>query len=372
MLLTRSALSLAALFALLVNASAEEEFSRDDLSPLLAAALETSPCPSIAAAVVKGDKIVAAGASGLRKIGGEVVVGLDDQYHLGSCTKPMTATLAAILVEDGLIKWDSSIGEILSDQVLPDLHPKHRQTTLEQLLAHTGGLSTNPPMAAWGQAWTDQGTVPAREQRRKFCQAILSQPPAYKAGSKTKYSNQGYAIAGLMLETVTDTPWEELITKRLFQPLDMRSAGFRAPQGDNPLGHRGQIPVEPGPGSDNPDAIGPAGTVHANIVDWAKFARFHLQREVGTLLQDPASFDKLHSLLPNSGKHGVGGWLVHDIEAMGGHCIQMVGSNTMWMAVMWILPEKEIAVLVTTNTASKDAFPLCDRVASQLIGKYQG
>ena len=55
----------------------------------------------------------------------------------------------------------------------------------------------------------------------------------------------------------------------------------------------------------------------------------------------------------NSGNHGVGGWLVQDIPAMGGHCLQMMGSNTMWMAVMWVLPGKNMAIVVTTIGSRK-------------------
>jgi CubicO group peptidase (beta-lactamase class C family) len=41
------------------------------------------------------------------------MVTLDDRWHLGSCTKSMTASLAAMLIEDGLLRWDTTVGEIL-------------------------------------------------------------------------------------------------------------------------------------------------------------------------------------------------------------------------------------------------------------------
>ena len=43
------------------------------------------------------------------------------------------------------------------------------------------------------------------------------------------YSNQGFAIAGAMLETITDTPYEKLMTEKLFAPLKMTTAGFGVP-----------------------------------------------------------------------------------------------------------------------------------------------
>src|ERR1044071_8169839 len=59
----------------------------------------------MAAAVLRGERIIAQGVAGVRKRGSAEHIALDDQFHLGSCTKAMTATLAAMLVEEGKLKW---------------------------------------------------------------------------------------------------------------------------------------------------------------------------------------------------------------------------------------------------------------------------
>ena len=320
-----------------------------DLAPLLQPILEESKLPSIAAALVVGDKIESAGAVGLRKVGSAAKVTVDDKYHLGSCTKTMTATLTAMLVKEGVLTWQTTIGDVLKSGI----HKEFKDVTIEQLLAHVGGFPKECPPEIWAQAHADQGKLSPIRQRQKFAKALLDRKPDYAPGTTTVYSNQGYAVAGVMLETLANKPWEDLMREKIFKPLDMKSAGFRAPKPDQPWGHKDNTPVD----GDNPDAIGPAGTVHASIGDWAKFARYHLQNKDATL----------HSTLPNSGKHGVGGWLVHDMPGMGGHCVQMVGSNTMWMAVMWILPGKNTAVVVTTNSAAANAFATCDKVVVRLL-----
>ena len=343
------------------------------LDEILRAELEKSAVPSLAAAVVTKDQIQATAAAGVRKQGDPTPVTPADKYHLGSCTKTMTATLAAILVEDGLLDWNSTVFDILG-QSIPDIHSDFRSVTLEQLLAHVGGFATNPPPSVWQQAWSDQGRIPETEQRLAFCAALLKDKPAYSPGSKTEYSNQGYAVAGLMMETVAGRSWETLLAEKVFQPLGMESAGFRAPgtpnELDQPWGHRQGAPVPPGQLADNPDAIGPAGTVHASIEDWARFAQYHLRRQPAPLLKNEATLDKLHSTLPNSKAHSVGGWLAHDIPRFGGHCLQMVGSNTMWFSLMWILPEPGIAIVVTTNSGDPKAFKTLDRVAGKLIQQH--
>jgi CubicO group peptidase (beta-lactamase class C family) len=76
---------------------------------------------------------------GLRSAQASVRVTTSDQWHIGSMTKSMTATLAAILVEDGLITWDTR-----PIDVWPELDGRinsgFRDTTLRQLLSHTSGM----------------------------------------------------------------------------------------------------------------------------------------------------------------------------------------------------------------------------------------
>ena len=349
-----------------------------DLSEILQPVLEQSELPSIAAAVVKGNELVARGAVGVRSSENSTEVTIDDKYHLGSCTKPFTATLAAILIEDGLLNWDTTIAEVLEGKLegkLDDIHADYRQVTVEQMLAHVGGFPTAAPAIAWTQAWDDQGQLKPPAQRLAFASSILHEPPAYPPNSKSEYSNQGYAVVGVMLETLAGKAWEKLIEERIFKPLQMNNAGFRAPGKagslDQPLGHRSNQPVTPGKHADNPDAIGPAGTFHTSITDWTKFTRFHLLRQPGTLLKEAASFDKLHATLPSSGNYSIGGWLIHDQQRFGGHCLQMTGSNKMWYSLMWIFPGFDLSIVVTGNAAPESAFSSLDSVVAELIKLYR-
>lgn len=340
---------------------------QEDVSDLIEPILKKSKLPSLSVAAIQDGELVALGAAGSRQLGGTEPVTINDKYHLGSCTKPMTATLIAVCVEKGILTWQTTIGEVLDEHMT--IHDSYKEVTIEQLLAHVGGAPGKPPIKIWLDAWNNQGKLKPRNQRYKFAEAILAKKPDYTPGSKTVYSNQGYAIAGVMLEVLTDQPWEDCIREKLLIPLGMNSAGFRAPEKGHPLGHhRGKPMAFDHQKSDNPDAIGPAGTIHMTVADWAKFALFHLNRDLETgVLTKPESFEKLNSTLPKSKHHGVGGWLVHDLDWAGGHCLQMTGSNTMWFAMLWIMPEQNQAYLVATNSAKKTAFFWCDKMVVKLI-----
>src|SRR5262245_30678632 len=83
----------------------------EDISMLLATVREEHAVPGIVAAVANSDGIIALGAAGNRKNKTNSPVTTDDSFHLGSCTKSMTATLCAMLVEDGKLKWSTTVAE---------------------------------------------------------------------------------------------------------------------------------------------------------------------------------------------------------------------------------------------------------------------
>jgi CubicO group peptidase (beta-lactamase class C family) len=331
--------------------------------------------PALAAAAVREEKIIAIEAVGRRKTNDPVPVTAEDQWHIGSCTKSMTATLAAMLVEDGKIAWSTTIAAALPE-LADAMDPAWHRVTLEHLLAHRGGLPSEPPDNLWRNAWRATGTP--TEQRLDFVRGLLLRRPISAPGEKFTYSNQGYAIAGAMLERTAGRPWEALLQERLFTPLGMKSAGFGAPgiaaKIDQPWGHRSLLgiatPVAPGKEADNPVAIGPAGTVHCSISDFARYAGWHARsiRTTARIL-GPASFEKLHT--PPAGGDYALGWVVLQRDWAGGTTLMHNGSNTMWYAVMWLAPGKDLAFVAATNAAGKNAEKGCDEAVTKLLRRTQ-
>src|SRR5499427_10675590 len=92
--------------------SSEEDHASVNVEAILQSALgKGAERFGMAAAVLRGERIVAQGAAGVRKRGSAERITLDDRFHLGSCTKAMTATLVAMLVEEGKLNWTASFFE---------------------------------------------------------------------------------------------------------------------------------------------------------------------------------------------------------------------------------------------------------------------
>lgn len=345
-----------------------------DLNSLLLPLRETNRLPALAAAVVRRGEIVAVGAVGTRRAEGSEAVTIRDKFHLGSCTKSMTAALAAMLVEEKKISWRTTIADVFPE-MMAEAKAAWRDVTLEQLLAHRGGAPHDVEASLWKECWRFKGSP--IDHRLLLVRGTLRQEPETPPGTKYVYSNTGYAIAGAMLERITKQHWEELLRDRLLVPLGMTSAGFGAPatpgQKDQPWGHildgDSLKPIPPGPEADNPAAIGPGGTVHCSIIDLARYTAFHLQgaRGVGKLLRAD-SFKKLRT--PLSGQTYALGWDTAKRDWAGGTALTHAGSNTMFFAVIWIAPAKDFAVVVATNLGGDKAAKACDDTAWKLIQEF--
>ena len=322
----------------------------DPIAPILA---ETKAA-ALAGAVVTPTSIPWLAAEGVRQGPGSAAVEAGDQWHIGSNTKAMTSALYAKLVEQGKAHWGATTPELF-----PGLRidPAWRETTIEQLMSHSAGISDKPLLdTAWLiSARTDPRPLP--DQRRAFAAKAFQSPPAGKPGS-FEYANANFILAGAAIEHITGGAWEDAIRAELFEPLGMESAGFGAPKGDEPWGHTADgAPVDPAGIADNPPVLGPAGTVHVSLTDYAKFARVFLTS--GGDFLTPASVTKLTTPVTSMGTPSRSyalGWGVNPNDARTkGPIFWHEGSNTLWHAAILVAPGAGFAVLAASNDEARGA-----------------
>jgi CubicO group peptidase (beta-lactamase class C family) len=336
-----------------------------DLSSLLNPIRDEHKLPALAAAAMLDGKVTAAGAVGLRKADTPEVVTLEDEFHIGSCTKAMTATIAGMLVEKGRLHWRSTLAAVFPERA-KRMDQSFRGVTLELLLTHRSGAPANG--SDYGSA--DQ---PMIQRRLEYMDSVIDHPPAWKPGGRFLYSNAGYVIAGAMLERVTGRVWEDLMKERIFNPLGMASGGFGPPsqasEVDQPWGHVWEdgrfIPRY----EDNPAPLGPAGTVHCAILDYLRFADLHTS--LGTRprgLIKPETVRRLHRP-PRGGNYAMG-WVVVTRDWAKGLALTHAGSNTRNYFVVWLAPKIGLSLAVATNCAGPSVPQALDKVAAALVRRY--
>lgn len=150
-----------------------------------------------------------------RRVAGGAAVASRDLFPIGSITKSITATLAAVLVQEGRIAWDSRAVDVLAAR---DARAEYAKVTLADLLAHRGGVPTPQSLEALPPL---QGSL--AEQRALLSAWALTQAPASPPVTAADYSNAGYVIAAAMLERVAGEAWESLVVRRVLAPLGINA-----------------------------------------------------------------------------------------------------------------------------------------------------
>lgn len=330
------------------------------LSDVLEVARSGHNIPALAAILISDGSIVEMAAVGSRALGEQEAVTAADQWHLGSITKSMSSTLAAVLIERGLLDWDMTVADILLTDV-PDMRSEYHDVRLEQLMAHTGGLPVDITLAAAFQNGdvNDTSPLPMTERRFLWAADLLRLAPDASLGTH-RYSNANYIVLGAIIENVTGELWEDLMQREIFAALGMIETGFGPPgiagMRVQPWGHVDQggnwEPVDPGSNAaDNALAIGPAGTVHSTMADFSIYMAAHLagERGIDGLLL-ASTFARLHSA--QSGTNYAGGWVTNGSGWSGRPSFWHNGSNGRWFAHTVIAPDRNAAVFVATNSGS--------------------
>ncbi len=350
----------------------------EDLSELISGVPAKTGTPAVGVLLVKDGGLRGIGVSGLRKAGGKREVEAEDKWHLGSCTKSMTATLAATFVEDGAITWESTVSEVLGKKV--KMLEAYEEVTLGMLLCNRSGLPGETPDSVYdsidyGASVDDLRDREVLKQRAEYVEAVLQLPPSHKPDSAYEYSNAGFVVAGAMLEQVAGKPWEKLMRERLFKPLGMADSGFgnaaRQDRNDptQPWPHKdGATPVAPGSGDDNSWVIGPAGTVHCSLKDVSRYIAMHAAREVGPVLKKKETYAFLHTAVPDN-KDYARGWIVSRTPWSGGQAISHNGSNTMNHCRFWIAPETKAAVAAFAN-CGENGRDSCRQAIASVVEKH--
>jgi CubicO group peptidase (beta-lactamase class C family) len=336
--------------------------------PKLAAILEPIrvkyQLPALAAATFTTNGIEQMAAVGVRKTGTAVAVTADDLWHLGSDTKVMTAMLAGTFVVEKKLSWDDKVITYFPD-LASKIPPAMREITISQVLRHQAGLSDN--LSLW-QRGLLRGTP--SEQRLQAVEDIF-ETPAYPPGSY-HYANNDYILIGTILEKLGGKPWEDSMRERIFVPLHMDSAGFGGTgtvgQIDQPWPHfaNGLAAPTNGPDMDNPAYMGPCGSVHLSMTDWAKFLADQLRGGNGQPALLPASiYAAIQTPGPNS-DYGYG-WGIVQRSWAGGKALTHTGSNTMNYACCWLGPAKGFGILVCSNQAGDKLNQAVDDLAGPMI-----
>lgn len=207
----------------------------------------------VAVAIAYGDDPPAYPCAGRLAFGSSSAFDEHSICRLYSITKNVTRIAALLLVEDGRIKLDQPVADVLPEfgslRVAIDIEkglasrPVRNTMTMRHLLTNTSGLGSWTPGSDSGDelhhAYRERGITPGNfggGRRRpgygpqafnldEMVARVAELPLAYEPGTVLHYSI-GFDVMGLVIERVSGKGYDAFLKERLFAPLDMRSTGF--------------------------------------------------------------------------------------------------------------------------------------------------
>lgn len=331
--------------------------------------------PGLAAVIVRDDRVLFMKGFGLRELGKPEPVTPSTVFPLASCSKSFTALALAMLVDDGKIAWDDPVRRHLPYFHLAD-PSADAAVTLRDLLCHRTGVAGHD--ALWYRApWT------LEERIRKAGRLELAQP--FRGGFQ--YQTIFFGAAGLAASRAAGMPWEELVRRRILEPLDMTSAAptfAGAAQRELASPHRrddgGSVRICERYPLEQPD---PAGSIHACVRDLERYLRFQLGDGSwqGRRLVSSKSLRETHmpqALLRLEGytrvmnpetrflTYGLG-WIVQDYR--GREILMHGGAIDGFRAHLTLVPEERLGIALVNNL---DGCFLNLALSNQILDLYFG
>ncbi len=345
------------LFLFIHATVAQQKKSDQKLDAMIVQGMKDWKVPGLATIVVKDGEVVFNATYGVKNLETKEPVDGNTLFNMASTTKAVVAIAMGMLVDDGKLNWDDKVVDHLPYFKLSDPYIT-ADARVKDLLTHNLGIGNADAL------WTlDSLSTKETIKRFQFAQK------AYPLRGGFTYQNIMYAVAGEVIAAVSGKPWNEFVTERIFEPLEMNrtqalaSAIFKVgnyvtPYADDP--ENGLVKVDYG----FSDQIGPAGMICSSANDISKYLTFLVNDGVykSDTLVSPKTFKYLfepQSFLgsngtyptnaltkPNWNTYGMG-WFQQDYK---GHKLDFhTGSLFGLVAIAGIMHDKNVAVYVFAN-----------------------
>lgn len=218
--------------------------------------------PGIGVGIVVDDKLVFAKGYGYRDYEKKLPVTPGTVFQIASNSKLFTAVSAGMLVEEGKLTWDKPVRDSV-----PSIRFYNDQlgnnVTLRDMLSHRTGITRHDNL------WYKSGFT-----RKELFDRVQYLEPQAPMRQTFLYNNLMYAATGQIIELQSGKTWEQFVTDRILDPLEMKSTGFtidylRA-QPEHGVGFtekREGFDLYKIPYYEDQAGVGPAGAIVSNIND---------------------------------------------------------------------------------------------------------
>lgn len=174
--------------------------------------------PAMAIVVIKDDKPIFVRAYGTADKEAGIKADTDTLFYIASSTKAFTALAAAMLDQEGKIRFSDPVTKYASGVSFKNQIPD--KVTVRDLLTHTSGLKNG----ALTNRLAFSGQIEPREIDRVFADGTVFTDANY---GKYAYDNLGYNIYTLLVQNSLKIKWQDLLQKRVFDAAGLKHTTAR-------------------------------------------------------------------------------------------------------------------------------------------------
>ncbi len=328
-----------------------------EIDSLLRTEMRRREIPGLAAGIVRGRDVAWVNAYGQANLESAVPTRPETVFRLASVSKPITATLLMSLVEQGRLDLDAPI-----QRYVPAFPEKPWPVTARQLLGHLGGIRHYRP----GEFGNTRHYLSLTDSLSLF----KDDPLAHQPGTRYLYSNYGYTLLGLAVETATGLPYARSVHERVFAPAGMETAGVCDVLEVTPWRAAGYARAKGGglrnsALSDTSSKVPGAGLC-ASARDMARFASALLADR----LLGPPTKDRMFTAQRTRAGRTLGyglGWALAT-DAQGRREVLHTGGQQEVSTVLYMVPRAGLAVVILCNLEGlSDTLPEVARRMARVV-----
>jgi CubicO group peptidase (beta-lactamase class C family) len=190
----------------------------DKQAEAIFSAVTRENAPGLAVAIRKNGRALLLRGYGVRDLRTNAKIDCITNFRLASFTKQFTAAAVMLLVHDGKLRYDQTLGEIF-----PDFPAYGKSITTRNLLNHTGGLPDYEDLMDAAEKEKGPLWSPEHQVQDDEVLALLKKETKGKfaTGTSWSYSNSGYVVLGLMVAKASGQSYGDFLHARIFAPLHM-------------------------------------------------------------------------------------------------------------------------------------------------------
>jgi len=278
----------------------------------------------------------------------------NSQFRIGSLSKTFTSMVIMQLENEGKLNFTDAASKTLAGY-------KNGEVTIDQLLSHQSGIPDFLDNKAYA-AKILSSSFKLNELVQNFCSDSLE----FEPGTQFDYSNSNFTVLALIAEKIEGMDFGEILSERIFKPLNMRSTYYgKAKDSSNLV--TAYLYEDPEPKYDPKNVAGAGGITSTteDLLKWSKALDTESllpKNKMEQLIKPRVAYTDWDAF------YGYG-WMIDDFKFLASkkhNIIYHPGTDLGFYTMFLKEPDLDLTIILLNNTGEFPRFDMTDLILDEL------